>query len=76
VERRTTGEFPQRSDRVALSDNDLARVLNELIAAIDRRMPRVERTGEASISQEAAALREKAVQRLSELADHDPSKAV
>ena len=40
------------------------RHLRELIAALDRRVPRVERVGEVSIAREAAALREKALQRI------------
>ena len=46
---------------------DLARELEELIAALDRRVPRVERAGEAIIAREAAALRAKAIDRLAEL---------
>ncbi len=46
---------------------DLVRELQELIAALDRRLPRVEQAGEASIARDAAALREKALARLSEL---------
>jgi hypothetical protein len=38
-----------------------------LIEALDRRVPRVERVGEASIARDAAALREKARKRLTEL---------
>ena len=45
-----------------------ARDLTELIAALDRRVPRVEQAGEATIAREAAALRAKAVERLAELA--------
>lgn len=41
--------------------------LQELIAALDNRVPRVERAGEASIAREAEALRRKALQRLQEL---------
>ena len=48
---------------------ELARELQELIAALDRRVPRVEQAGEASIARDAAALRAKAVKRLAELAD-------
>jgi hypothetical protein len=51
-----------------VSANDLAAVLEELIAALDRRVPRVEQAGEAAIAQDAAALRAKAVARLAELA--------
>ena len=49
---------------------ELTRELEELIAALDRRVPRVERAGEAAIASDAAALREKAINRLAELA-HD-----
>ena len=47
---------------------ELARELEELIAALDRRVRRVEQAGEAEIARDAAALRAKAVDRLSQLA--------
>ncbi len=43
------------------------RHLRELIAALDRRLPQVERIGEATIAREAAALRAGAMQRIVEL---------
>lgn len=43
------------------------RHLHELIAALDRRMPQVERIGEIDIAREGRALREKALQRIAEL---------
>ncbi len=43
------------------------RHLRELIAALDRRLPQVERVGEATIAREAAALRADAVRRIVEL---------
>lgn len=43
------------------------RHLHELIAALDRRVPHVERTGENEIAREGRALREKALQRIAEL---------
>jgi len=52
---------------VAMNVPDLARELEELIAALDRRVPRVERAGEAIIARDAAALRAKAIDRLAEL---------
>ena len=52
---------------MAVDTPELMRVLEELIAALDRRLPNVERTGEADIARDAAALREKAVNRLAEL---------
>ena len=53
---------------MALDARELRRELEELIAALDRRLPRVERAGEAAIARDAAALRKKAVDRLNELA--------
>jgi len=38
-----------------------------LIAALDRRVPKIERVGEASIARDAAALKKKALERLAEL---------
>jgi hypothetical protein len=52
---------------VAVSVDELRRELEELIAALDRRVPRVERAGEVSIARDAAMLRERAVKRLAEL---------
>ena len=43
------------------------RHLRELIAALDRRVPRIERVGEANIARDAAALKKKALERLAEL---------
>jgi hypothetical protein len=55
---------------MAMTAPDLTRELEELIAALDRRVPRVEQAGEASIARDAAALRAKAVTRLAELVRH------
>jgi hypothetical protein len=52
---------------MAVSTNELESVLEELIAALDRRVPRVEQAGETGIARDAAALRAKAVERLTEL---------
>jgi hypothetical protein len=53
---------------VAVSARDRRRrELEELIDALDRRVPQVLRVGEAAIAEEAAALRAKAVERLTEL---------
>jgi len=43
------------------------RHLLELIAAIDRRVPHIQRAGEASIARDAAALKARALKRLEEL---------
>ena len=58
---------------MAVVPDALIRELQELIAALDRRVPRVEQAGEATIAREAAALREKAVRRLRELEARMPS---
>ena len=61
---------PVRADGtppVAVARFELARELEELIAALDRRLPRVELAGEAAIARDAAALRAKAVARLANL---------
>ena len=55
------------------SASELARDLEALIAALDRRVPRVEQATEAAIARDAAALRAKAVDRLAELATVRPS---
>lgn len=52
---------------MAMNTGTLARDLEDLIAALDRRMPRVERAGEVTIARDAAALRARAVERLAEL---------
>jgi hypothetical protein len=55
---------------MAVSARELTRELEELIAALDRRLPRVEQAGEAAIARDAAALRARAVDRLLELTTH------
>ena len=52
---------------MALIRNELIRELQELIAALDRRVPHVERAGEAAIARDAAALKLKALKRIAEL---------
>ena len=52
---------------MAVNAPELTRALEELIAALDRRVAHVDRAGEAVIAREAAALRAKAVNRLLEL---------
>jgi len=53
---------------LAVSSSELVRELQELVEALDRRVPRVERAGEAAIARAAASLRAAAVKRLDELA--------
>jgi hypothetical protein len=52
---------------MAVTAGELTRELEELIAALDRRLPRVEQAGEAAIARDAAALRARASNRLAEL---------
>lgn len=49
------------------------RELRELIAALDRRVPHVERAGEAAIARDAAALKVKAMKRLADIEDAEAS---
>ena len=59
---------------MAMNERDIVQDLRELIAALDRRVPRIGKAGEEAIARDAAALREKAVQRLKELeADRSPA---
>ena len=51
----------------ALTPGNAMRELQELIAALDRRVPKVQRAGEVSIAREAAALKARALKRLEEL---------
>jgi len=51
------------------------RELYELIAALDRRVPHVERVGEISIAHAAAALKLEALKRIKEL-EHEPPPVV
>lgn len=46
--------------------------LRELITALDRRVPRLERTGEVDITRNAAALRHEALERIAELVAQAP----
>jgi hypothetical protein len=43
------------------------RELRELIAALDRRVPQVQRAGEVSIARDAASLKAQALKRIEEL---------
>jgi hypothetical protein len=52
---------------MAMTPNSAVRELLELIAALDRRVPQVERAGEASIARDAAVLKTRALKRIEEL---------
>lgn len=60
---------------MAMKMRELTHELEELIAAIDRRVPRVERAGEAAIARDAAKLRARAVARLAELVGTIPAQS-
>ena len=59
---------------MAMSRSHAVRELLELIAALDRRVPQVQRAGEASIARDAAALKARALERIEEL-ERDPTHA-
>lgn len=42
-------------------------ILHELITALENRLPQVERSGEAAIAREAAALKARALERIAEI---------
>lgn len=64
--------LPDRSEtaREMLAD------LNRLIQALDRRVPRLERLGEAQIANDAATLRERAVSLIREIEASTPDQAL
>ena len=51
----------------------IVRELHELIAALDRRVPQVQRAGEASIAKAASGLRAEALKRIDEIEREAPS---
>ena len=55
------------NDNSSPDRDDVVAALRELVEAIDRRVPHVERVGEAHIAREAAALRKEAAKRIEEL---------
>jgi len=55
---------------------DQIRQLRELIAALDQRVPHIERIGEADIASDAAALKQRAEDRLRELELATPGSVV
>lgn len=58
------------TDRTTTADTTRRRTvreLRELLAALDRRVPQVQRAGEVSIARAAAKLRAEAVRRIEEL---------
>ena len=60
--KQVTQQPPARTQR-ARTIHDLS----ELVAALDRRVPQVERSGEVSIARAAARLKAEAMQRIADL---------
>jgi chorismate mutase len=56
-----------KQDGAAANRARALRSLRELVAALDRRVPHVERVGEVKIAREAAALRKEAQRRIADL---------
>lgn len=57
-----------------MTQSSAVRELLELIAALDRRVPQVQRAGEVSIARDAAALKARALQRIEELKGQSPEE--
>jgi len=57
---------------MALTRTPAVKELLDLIAALDRRVPRVERAGETAIARDAAGLKARALRRIAEL-DREPT---
>ena len=58
---------PLTTHRANATNESSRRALLELVEALDRRVPQVERSGEAAIAREATRLRAEASERLAEL---------
>ncbi len=65
----------QDTTAAAGSPAQTVRELLELIAALDRRVPQVERVGEISIARAASALKLEALKRIEEL-EREPSPSL
>lgn len=73
VEHCTAASSAAQCEPLALTATPRMRELLELIAALDRRVPRTERSGEAAIASDAAALRMEALQQVAALERRQPS---
>jgi hypothetical protein len=67
VEHLAVANTAEQPEPLALRETSPIRELLELIAALDRRVPRAERANEMSIAGDAAALKAKALRRVAEL---------
>jgi hypothetical protein len=61
------GRGSPRGAPMAITSANVLRELRELIAALDRRVPQVQRAGEIAIARDAATLRARALKRIEEL---------
>jgi hypothetical protein len=59
--------MPTDAQDAGATVDQIVRNLQDLIEALDRRVPHIERAGEQDIARDAAILRKKAVARLEEL---------
>jgi hypothetical protein len=73
--RGTGATMSERTANGQSGPGETVRELYELIAALDRRVPHVERVGEVSIARAAAALRTAALKRIEELERDSPDDA-
>jgi hypothetical protein len=62
--------------RAADDDEQLLENLRELIAALERRVPHIERVGEIDIARDAASLMEKALARVATLSRRQRARRV
>jgi hypothetical protein len=67
VERHAVTSRPPGRAPMALTRTPAVRGLLDLIAALDRRVPHVERAGEVAIARDAAELKARALRRIAEL---------
>jgi hypothetical protein len=67
------GELMIKDQEMNADRADVIARVRELIEALDRRVPQLEREGEAAIARDAAALKQKALQRIAELQTAAPA---
>ena len=70
------GPLPTISENTPVEVREMLSDLSELIAAIDRRVPRLERIGEAQIAQDAADLRERALNLIQRIPGKTPKDII
>jgi hypothetical protein len=64
---------PAINENTAAEVKEMLSDLSELIAALDRRVPRLERIGEAQIAKDAADLRERALNLIQRIEGKTPN---